>query len=339
MTPNHSISHESGRRAEEAVLAVFPRSVKVGTPKRGTAADLTINGKPLTIKWIGEGRLGDARRILSQRRGRPDIVVARRISPGARHAFSEAGVGWVDETGAAEIAVGSVIVSRSGTPPKPNAGITRWSPAVMAVTEALLCGVKATVSDTQHATGLSTGSCTNALRFLSDQDLLAAVAKRGRGSGRRIKDENELLSAYAAAIEALSPPLALQVGVTWRDSVTGLAEAGKQWDKADVAWAATGAVAASVIAPYLTTVTHAAAYVDADSILRLESVAGKAGLRPIEGGRLTLKPFPTVAVRALAKEVDRLTIAPWPRIYVDLLSDGVRGEEAAEHLLEVVCGQ
>ena len=24
--------------------------------------------------------------------------------------------------------------------------------------------------------------------------------------------------------------------------------------------------------------------------------------------------------------------APWPRIYVDLLSEGVRGEEAAEHL-------
>src|SRR5690606_18668100 len=153
-----------------------------------------INGQPLAIRWIGEGRLGDARRILSKRRGRPDIVVARRISPGARHAFSEAGVGWVDETGAAEIAIGSVIVSRSGMPPKPDAGINRCSPAVMAVTEALLCGVKATVSDTQSATGLSAGSCTNALRFLSNQGLLAAGATRGRGSGRHIKDENELLT-------------------------------------------------------------------------------------------------------------------------------------------------
>jgi hypothetical protein len=206
----------------------------------------------------------------------------------------------------------------------------------MAVAEALLCGVKATVSDTQSATGLSAGSCTNALRFLSDQGFLAAGAKRGRGSGRHIKDENELLTAYAAAIEALPLPPALQVGVTWRDAVTGLIEAGKRWDKADVAWAATGAVAASVIAPYLTTVTHAAAYVDADSIVALESVAGKAGLRPIEGGRLSLMPFPTVAIRSLAKTLDGLKTAPWPRVYVDLLSEGVRGEEAAEHLLEVV---
>lgn len=336
MTQKRASSHESGRRAEEAVLAVFPRSVRVGTPNRGTAADLTINGEPLTIKWIGEGRLGDARRILSQRRSRPDIVVARRMSPGARHALSEAGVGWVDETGAAEIAIGSVIVSRTGMPPKPDSRTKRWSPAVMAVAEALLCGVKATVSDTQSATGLSAGSCTNALRFLTDQGLLTAGAKRGRRSGRRVKDENELLAAYATAIEALPLPLALQVGVIWRDPVAGLIASGKRWDEAGVTWTATGAVAASVIAPYLTTVTHAAAYVDADSIVGLESVAGKAGLRPIEGGRLTLKPFPTAAVRALAKKVNGLSVAPWPRVYADLLSEGVRGEEAAEHLLEVI---
>lgn len=210
---------------------------------------------------------------------------------------------------------------------------------MMAVAEALLCGVRATVSGTQSATGLSAGSCTNALRFLSDQDLLAAGAKRGRGSGRHVKDENELLAAYATAIETLPLPLELQVGVTWRDPVAGLIEAGKRWGKAGITWTATGAVAASVIAPYLTAVTHAAAYVDGDSIVALESVAGKAGLRPIEGGRLTLKPFPTAAVRALAKKVDGLTTAPWPRVYADLLSEGLRGEEAAEHLLEVIRGR
>lgn len=336
---DHLKSREVGRRAKKAVLAVFPKSVKVGTRGRGAATALTLNSQPLAIAWIGEGRLGDARRILSQRRGHPDVVVARRMSPGARVALSEAGVGWVDETGAAEIAIGSVIISRSGTTPRPDAGITRWSAAVMAVAEALLCGAKATVSDTQTATGLSAGSCTNALRFLSDQGLLAASAKRGRASGRRIKDENELLAAYAAATEALPPPLALQVGVTWRDSVTGLIEAGKRWSKADVTWAATGAVAASVIAPYLTLVSHAVAYVDADSIVGLESVAGKAGLRPIEGGRLTLKQFPTTSIRTLTKTVNGLKTAPWPRVYVDLLSDGVRGEEAAEHLLEVIRGR
>ncbi len=66
------------------------------------------------------------------------------------------------------------------------------------------------------------------------------------------------------------------------------------------------------------------------------SCGGLADLRPIEGGRLTLRSFPTVAVRELAGEVGGLRVAPWPHVYVDLRRSGVRGEEAAEHLREVV---
>ena len=91
------------------VLDVLPRSVKTH-PGTGDA-DLVVGGRPLGIKWVGEGSLGDVRVVLARRRGRPDIVVARRLSPGAREALSDAGVGWVDETGAAEIVVGSIIVS------------------------------------------------------------------------------------------------------------------------------------------------------------------------------------------------------------------------------------
>jgi hypothetical protein len=91
-----------------------------------------------------------------------------------------------------------------------------------------------------------------------------------------------------------------------------------------------------VLAPYLSTVTSAEVYVDANSIVRLEAVAADAGLRPIEGGRLTLKPFPTIAVSRLIKRLDGLRVAPWPRVYADLRTAGVRGEEAAEHLREVI---
>jgi hypothetical protein len=106
-----------------------------------------------------------------------------------------------------------------------------------------------------------------------------------------------------------------------------------------VIWASTGVVAASVVAPYLTTVTSSEVYVEADTLVGLESIAATAGLKPIEGGRLTLRPFPTVSVRRLARELGGLFVAPWPRIYVDLQSAGVRGEEAAEHLLEVIHGK
>ena len=327
---------DPGRRAEDAVRAVLPRAAKVRVGDVDAGVNIVVNGHPFLIKWIGDGRLADARRVVSTRRGRPDIAVARRMSPGARETLAGAGIGWVDETGAAEIAAGTIVISRPGRPPKPTGPPERWTPSVIAVAEALLCGTKATVAATEEATGLSNGSCTTALRVLTDFGLLEADAGRGRDSARRVADQDRLLNAYASAVEAGPPSISLQVGVTWRDTIDGVVQTGAKWDKAKIVWAATGAVAATVIAPHLTTVNAADVYVDAETILGLEAAAAAAGLRPIEGGRLTLRPFPSVTARRLATRVDGLMVAPWPRVFADLRTVGVRGEEAAEHLREVV---
>ena len=331
---------DSGRRAVDAVRAVLPRGAKVRVGEEGDAGiDISVNGHSFVIRWIGDGRLADANRIVSTRRGRPDIAVARRISLGARETLAEAAIGWVDETGAAEIASGTIVISRPGRPPKPAGPPERWTPSVIAVAEALLCGTKATVAATQEATGLSNGSSTTGLRVLADFGLLEADAGRGRDSARRVADQDLLLDAYAAAVEALPPSISLQIGVTWRDTIDGVMQTGAKWDKAKVAWAASGAVAATVLAPLLTTVNAADVYVDAETILGLEAAATAAGLRPIEGGRLTLRPFPSVTVRLLATRVDGLMVAPWPRVFADVRTVGVRGEEAAEHLREVMHGR
>jgi hypothetical protein len=75
---------------------------------------------------------------------------------------------------------------------------------------------------------------------------------------------------------------------------------------------------------------------DAQTIAELQAVAERAGLRSIAGGRLTLLPLPTVTTSRLATELDGVRLAPWPRVYADLRTTGVRGEEAAEHLREVI---
>ena len=104
-------------------------------------------------------------------------------------------------------------------------------------------------------------------------------------------------------------------------------------------WAVTGAVAGFVLAPYLTTLASSEVYIDGKTGPALEWAAARAGLRPIEGGRLTLRPFPTVTTARLATMRNGLRLVPWPRAYADLRIAGVRGEEAAEHLRETMHGQ
>lgn len=333
-TERPTLSETGERRAYEALEHVLPRSAEV----RRSGNHVVVNGHPLNIQWIGRGWLADAQAVLAASGELPLVAVARRMSPGARKALAEASIGWVDETGAAEIATGPLVVSKSGRPVGREQRTTDWTPAVFAVAEALLCGARATVAGTERTTGLSTGSRTNALRFLTEKELLVSDARRGRHSARRVAEFDRLLQAYAGAVAESDPAVVVQVGVTWRDLPSGLARIGKEWRIREWRWSCTGAVAASVLAPYLTSVGIADVYVSAETIAGLEAAAADVGLRPIDGGRLHLRPFPTVAVPRLSTETKGLRVAPWPRVYADLRLTGVRGEEAAEHLWKVIHG-
>ena len=336
-TKSNSVSSRSRKRGERAVLAVFPPAARITADPADHEADLVVNGQPVEVKWIGAGNLADVRSALEQQPRRNVILVGRQMSPGARAALSEVGANWADETGAAEIAIGTILVSRSGVPEKRPQEIKRWTPAVIAVAEALLCGTRGTQAAMQEATGLSAGSCANALRFLTDKRLVTSAAKRGPASARRLSDPRQLLETYTSAVNQKPAGARLQIGVTWQDTLEGLTDLGHRIAACNADWAVTGGAAAAIIAPFMSLVSQATVYVEAKSVAELQGLAESLKLRPVEGGRLTLKPFPGSATQLLATvERDDLQVAPWPRVYADLQKEGVRGEEAAEHLYEVI---
>lgn len=322
-------------RALAAVRAVLPASAEmVVLAERDRIGEARVAGRRLRVGWAGEGWTADIRPFLDGHSG-VDVVAARRLSPGARDGLDRAGIGWVDELGNAEISLGTLVISRTGRPEIAPTRPHRWTPGVVSVAEALLCGIDAKVSATVAATGLSTGTCTNALRVLTDMRLLEADAQRGRRSGRRIFDNDALLAAYAEAAAAFERPEQVAVGVTWRDPITGLQQLAPRLMSQDVRWAATGAVAAMLLAPLLTNFGTFMIYVDAQTVSALESVARSVGLKPIDGGRLILRSMPIGWTEGSRRLIENVHVAPWPRVYVDLKNLGVRGEEAAEHLVEV----
>jgi hypothetical protein len=336
------VSSDLSRRVEAALQAVIPDSVDlelgIGPDSRAHDFEAKIRGRELRVEWVSHAWLSTVERILS-RPDPPDIVVGQRVSPGTREALAKAGIGWVETSGAAEIATDFLVVSKTGDRRQTKEANGGWTPAVLGVAEAVLAGVKPTVSATHKATGLSVGACTKALRVLADMKHLAAEARRGPQSGREIADRDALLDAYVAAVHAMESPRPLSVGVTWRDPVEGLAELGARWDEAGVSWVATGLVAAAVVAPLVTSVGTADVYVVGSTVTEMEAAASAVGLRPIDGGRLVLSPLPTQTTLELSTVVDGVRVAPWPRLVADLRRSGVRGEEAAEHVMEVVGDQ
>lgn len=322
-------------RAVRAFEAVLPPGTRVKvTAGDGRDASVSVAGRRLRLRWLPVGwprQLAEALKI----KPRPDVVAAHQLSPGARALADRERVGWVDESGAAEISVGTILISRTGSPPVPLDSKVGWRPATLAVCEVVLTGYLATVSAVVAETGLATSTVATALKFLAAQGFLSGDADRGPQSRRHVVDRDGLLDAYAAAAERLRSPVSLRVGVLWRDPLAGVVEAGRFWDEADIGWAVTSALSAAVWAPIMTEVTPMEVYVAGKTPGDLRRALFAAGLKEIEGGRLRLRPFPTPAGTRVTTEIRHgLRSVLWPRAYADLRTAGVRGEDAAEHLRE-----
>jgi hypothetical protein len=294
---------------------------------------VTIDGRDLRLRWLPVGWPRQVTEAL-QSQPRPQLLAAPRMSPGARQAAHNAGVGWVDESGAALIEFPHLRIRLDGDPLERLDTKLGWRPATLAVCEVLLAGdASATVASMVKATGLAMSTTATALKFLEHQKFLTSGVSRGREAGRVVSDRDALLDAYAAAASRLRSPVSIPVGVLWRDPVAGAIGAGQRWTAAGIDWAATSALSAAVLAPIQTEIAPMEIYVAGRTHGDLRRAATAAGLPEIDGGRLRLRPFPTPAGAVTTVTTpDGLRLVLWPRAYADLRTTGVRGEDAAEHL-------
>ncbi|MBI3429314.1 MAG: hypothetical protein HY050_04525 [Actinobacteria bacterium] len=324
--------------AGQMLLAIMPPGVKAAIspdPKLQTDLTLHVSEQRLRARFVKHANLAEVKAALSVT-PKPRVLLLPYATPAIRHLLAEHSVGWVDETGSAQIASGPLLISCEKTQVQVPKRPARWTRSMLGVAEALLIGTPGTVASIVATTGLAPSSAASALRILSEMNLLSSDAARGRLSRRRIVKLSELLSSYSEATILRPNRFEMHVGVLWQDPLSALAEAGEFWTKDGRTWAATSAIAAAVMAPFGTQISPLEIYMDATSPATMTAALRTVGLYPLKGGRLVVAPFPSEATRNLVRLEGSIQVVPWPRAYADLQHSGVRGEDVADHLREVM---
>lgn len=299
-----------------------------------------------TILWAAEGWPEDVSRVLAghatQDTPQPLVIAARRLSPGSLDRIARQGMGWVDEMGAARIVLRSglaVYADHRHRVTQPPPAFT-WTPAAIAVGEALLTVPDANVRSLNETTGVSLGRISRILQAFDSEGFTHKKSAEGRiHIARTLADRESLLRSWV-------PAAGKQKGTRWMLTRAGqdpLEFFGKELAPLlgpPGTWALTGPAAAQLEAPYLTTVPIVHVYVDSTFPERLQRIQRTGGLVPVDqGGRFEFWPATPTTLRlshpTSADPDSEIQIADLPRVYADLLALGGRYEEAGGHLREV----
>jgi hypothetical protein len=334
------------RRIQQALVGVLPSALRV-------TLDSTRQSMPgvfeVTVKagsglhrflagWAAAGWPADVDRLLAQA-PEADVVVARRLSEGARAKLADRQIGWVDETGQANINLRSGLVVVREVPldePATSVG-DRWNRSMLTAAEAIFAGVPPTVEAIEAATRLSRGASANALaRFESRGRLGRPGPKRGLRSARQILDVEALIDDYVIAarefrgrqrVRKLHRLMADPLYVLEEEVSPVLRSLGAKW-------ALTGAGASMLLAPYLTEIPILELYVDPDHFEGPDLPRYLESREVSKGHLIEVRELPT-PMSLRGPDINGVQVALPARVYADLNAAGGRLAEAGQHLREV----
>ena len=315
--------------------------------------------------WVGEGFPRDVHRAMDQWEISSDasdrtavpVLVAHRFSSGTRDLLTRQRLNWVDETGRAWISSGGgLLIDRDRAASSVERGHfapgIRWSPSTGAVAEELLSRKSWDHTDTDRSDSWSiprAAEVADAVDWSAPQvskiyqqfDAEGWTAKfgpeRGPSASRNLVDPSGLLSAWAGwhrsrRLETVT------AHANWRDPhdfVRKRLVSALPLDEV----AFSGWIALDAIAPLMTSIPTISLYLAPRFFdEQVNRFLQKAGLRPVTtGARISIHRAEPQLV-SHTQLTRGIPLVSTIRLYGDLLRQGVRGEDAAEHLRETSIG-
>lgn len=294
---------------------------------------------PILIETKARVNAATARQLVRVAQLRPDtplLLVAGETTAEARCIVAENGIGCIDGLGNAHLELPGLLLHIGGTnKPAPKTS-TRLSGKAGIVAQALLRepGHPWQIKDLAAATGVSAGFVHRVVARLTNEALLTADGS-GPQRTRTVSDPAGLLDLWVEEQDDKTiRNHAYQLAQTNQQLVADLTRA---LDAADIEYAVTGAAAAAMIAPVLTTVAVTELWVDARTDPRdlIEQTPAEA----VDAGHnVVFLQTKSNAPLEHRQRVHDVWITGSIRLYLDLRNDPRRGAEQADNLREQIIG-
>lgn len=288
-----------------------------------------------------------ARQLVSYAQELPDpthlIVVARTVTEEARQRLVEAGIGFLDATGAKYLDLPGLYLwtearTHAAGPlaPKEPSGV-RLSGKAGVATQAMLNNPERLwkVRDLAGEANVSLGLVHRMFLRLEGEGLVDA-AGTGPHKTRRVAHPAGLLDLWAEEMHDrdVRKLRAYRLSRDPRAQVTALSQA---VDNAGIDHAVTGAAAAARLAPFVTAVPVTEVWVS--ELIDLSDAARAGGADPVtDGHNVVFRSAKNDAPLMFRERHDDAWLADTFRIYIDLRADPRRGREQADRLREEVIG-
>ena len=267
----------------------------------------------------------------------PLLLIAGETTADARRILSEHGVAFIDGLGNAQLELPGLLLHVAGTGrPTRGPAPSRLSGKAGLVAQALLLNPERAwrIKDLAERTAVSSGLVHRVLARLETEDIVS-TSGAGPHRTRCVTYPTALLDLWVE--ENVDKPVRTRGYLLAQTPQQLINQVGAGLNGAGIDYALTGAAAASIIAPFVTTIAVTEVWVAAAT--DPQDFFDDTTVTPVsEGQNITFLQAATDAPLAFRQQSGGLWIANKFRLYADLRRDTRRGIEQADYLRREVIG-